>query len=145
MISFRRIGPYSRIPVRGSDGAAGWDLYSAIEVELSPGMPTLISTHIEARIPANHCALILPRSGNSLRNFLTVCNSPGLIDEDYSGEWKVIVAWNPPPNFSDTTFKVPIGFKIAQVVLMKYEFQDWKEVPVLPETKRGQNGFGSTG
>jgi dUTP pyrophosphatase len=111
--------------------------------------------------------MIIPRSGNALKKGWIIPNAPGLIDADYRGEWKVLVTWIPHPyetlgteagsdialSLAKSThshkFKeghtIVQGTRIAQGVLVKYEEQEWEEVDTLPETERGEGGFGSTG
>jgi dUTP pyrophosphatase len=139
-----------QIPTRGSEGAAGWDLYSAEDVELSPLQPTLVPTNLDIAIPAGHMLLILPRSGNSLKKNLLIPNSPGLIDEDYRGHLQVILMWAPrtgrnPVDYFTERLMIKKGERIAQAVLMPYVAQTWIQKQELPSTHRGTSGFGSTG
>lgn len=135
-------------PTRGSKGAAGWDLYAAQEVIIEPFKPTLVPTRIDIAIPEGYMLLVLPRSGNALKNNLLIPNSPGLVDEDYRGHLGVILTWVPDittVSLPDSHYRVDRGDRIAQAVLVKYEEQQWEKIDELPTSERGRNGFGSTG
>lgn len=137
----------SQVPTRGTDGAAGWDLFAAEEVILLPFKPALVPTNLDIAIPKDHMMLVLPRSGNSLKKNLLIPNSPGLIDEDYRGHLQVILSWMPENYNSGVVMKYKIakGDRIAQAVLVPYVTQNWVKSSVLPQTARGEAGFGSTG
>ena len=81
-----------------------------------------------------------PRSGLAAKKGITVLNSPGTIDADYRGEIGVILV-----NLSNEDFYIKDGERIAQLVIAKHARLNWEVVDVLEETKRGENGFGSTG
>lgn len=144
-----------KVPTRGSNGAAAWDLYANEDVELTGFTPTLVGTGLNVEIPKGYALLILPRSGNTLNKKLIVANSPGLIDEDYRGEIKVILTLNALPTIEqsiggtvyvhDAKLKISKGDRIAQALLIKYEGQNWQNGDVLTETERSAGGFGSTG
>jgi dUTP pyrophosphatase len=85
-------------------------------------------------------AQVRPRSGLALKKGITVLNSPGTIDPDYRGEIGVILV-----NLSSENFVIKDGERVAQIVIAKYEQAIWEEVEILSETKRGVDGFGSTG
>jgi dUTP pyrophosphatase len=76
----------------------------------------------------------------ALKKGITVLNSPGTIDPDYRGEIGVILV-----NLSSENFVIKDGERVAQIVIAKYEQAIWEEVEILNETKRGVDGFGSTG
>lgn len=154
----------SWVPKRGSDGAAAWDLICAEDTVLEAYKPTLVRTCFEIAVPEGYGLLVLPRSGNAIKKGFIIPNSPGLIDEDYRGEPMGIFTYLPHPSNSvksvpvedgivgliPQTEKVPStielkkGDKMAQVMLIKYENQEWEIVNELPETRRGRGGFGST-
>ena len=81
-----------------------------------------------------------PRSGLALKHGLTVLNSPGTIDADYRGEIMVLLI-----NFSDESFTINDGERIAQMVIARHEKAEFVEVEVLDETERGEGGYGHTG
>jgi dUTP pyrophosphatase len=149
-ILFSSLGPNAVVPARGSVGAAGWDLTASADVKLEVMKPALVPTSLEIAIPEGYMLLVLPRSGQSLKNNLLVPNSPGLIDEDYRGHLQVIMMWVPNPaqqvhTIPPWTYTIKKGERIAQAVLVKYEPQEWQACDQLPPTVRGSGGFGSTG
>ena len=91
-------------------------------------------------IPDGYEIQVRPRSGLAAKNGITVLNSPGTIDSDYTGEIKVILI-----NLSNEKFVVNPGDRIAQMVVARYERVEWNEVATLDETERGEGGFGHTG
>lgn len=129
------------LPQYRSAGAAGMDLMAAVSapVELGPGERKLIATGIRLGLPAGHEAQVRPRSGLALEHGITVLNSPGTIDADYTGEVKVLLA-----NLGGKPFTVERGMRIAQLVLARVERAEL-QTGQLPETRRGAGGFGSTG
>lgn len=129
------------LPQYRSAGAAGLDLMAALAapVQLRPGERTLVPTGIRLGLPAGHEAQVRPRSGLALEHGVTVLNSPGTIDADYTGEVKVLLA-----NLGDKAFTVERGMRIAQLVVARVERVELK-AGALPETARGAGGFGSTG
>lgn len=146
-ILFRRIGEFF-LPSRATKKAAGFDLAAAEDFTLEPYKATLVPTNLEIAIPEGTALLVMPRSGNALKSGWLVPNSPGLIDEDYRGHLQVILTWIPHPSVAlegNNTYFVQKGVRVAQAVLVKYEEQEWVEVPELPPTERGARGFGSTG
>ena len=130
------------IPQYQTDGAAGADLYAAIEhdVKIEPGKWALIPTGVCIELPEGYQAEVRSRSGLALKHGIFVLNSPGTIDCDYRGEIGVILA-----NFSDKPFIVKRGDRIAQLVIARYEKVEFKHVDYLEESMRNSNGFGSTG
>lgn len=137
------------VPKRGSDGAAAWDLYCAEDTMLLPFTPTVVRTKFEVEVPEGYGLFVLPRSGNALKKGFIIPNSPGLIDEDYRGEPMGIFTWLPHPQkvvgrHEEPFFMLKYGDKMAQLVLIKYETQEWEVVNELSETRRGRGGFGST-
>lgn len=129
------------IPRYAYKGDAGLDLTSAMNSSLKPFERTLISTGISLAIPNGYCGLILPRSGLAIKKGLTLINAPGLIDSEYRGEIKVALL-----NLdSKNTIHIEKGDRIAQLLIQKVPFVDLINVNELPETERGERGFGSSG
>ena len=130
------------LPEYESVAAAGMDLPAAIESNLiiTPGERVLVPTGLAIALPEGYEAQIRPRSGLALRNGVTILNTPGTIDSDYRGEVKVILV-----NFSNCNFVIHRGMRIAQMVIAPVLKISLLDVDVLPETARGDDGFGSTG
>ncbi len=130
------------LPVYATDHAAGMDLMAAIEsdIVLEPGARALIPTGIAIAIPPGYEAQVRPRSGLAVRHGVTVLNSPGTIDADYRGEIKVILV-----NLGQDRFTVEPNARIAQLILASVTRIVWRPAETLPETARGDGGFGSTG
>lgn len=132
----------AKIPQYGSECAAACDLYAAVDedLKLNPQSTTLIPTGISIEMPKGYAAYVMPRSGISLKMPLRIANTPGLIDEDYRGEIKVIV-----DNIGGGIATIEPGMKLAQLMFVPYVQAKFKEVDELSDTKRGTGGFGSTG
>jgi len=130
------------LPCYATAGAAGADLQAAVKdaVTLAPGERALVPTGLAMAIPTGWEAQVRPRSGLALKHGVTVLNSPGTIDSDYRGEVGVILI-----NHGDAPFTVARGDRIAQIVFAPVAQPALREVEDLPETARGDGGFGSTG
>ena len=128
------------LPTRGSKLAAGLDLYSIETFTLRPGVIRLVSTGIVLEIPEGHEGQVRPRSGLAVKHGVTVLNAPGTIDEDYTGEAKVLLV-----NLGKASFLVEEGMRIAQVVISPVAHFDPEWVTTVKKTERGSGGFGSTG
>jgi dUTP pyrophosphatase len=129
-------------PSYGTASAAGMDLRAAIaeSVALEPGKRLLIPTGVKLALPQGYEAQVRPRSGLALKHGITVLNSPGTIDADYRGEIGVILY-----HAGEETYWIQPGERIAQMVVAQYITIHLEPVEVLPETDRGQGGFGHTG
>ena len=131
-------------PKYETEGAAGMDVRAAYDegdaFELKPGERTMVPTGISVAIPEGYEIQMRPRSGLAAKHGLTCLNSPGTIDSDYRGELKVILI-----NHGSETFTIARGERIGQMVLAPVTRLVWEEVDSLPETMRGEGGFGSTG
>lgn len=130
------------LPSYESAFAAGMDLRAALEepLELKPGQRALIPTGLKMAMPRGYEAQIRPRSGLAYRNGITMLNTPGTIDADYRGEVKVLAI-----NHGQESFTINHGDRIAQMVIAPIQQVVVKEADELPETQRGDGGFGSTG
>lgn len=130
------------LPAYATPHAAGMDLCAAVvdNIVLLPGERKLIPTGLAIALPEGFEAQIRPRSGLALKNGLAVLNSPGTIDADYRGEVQIILA-----NLGQEPFTITRGMRIAQMVVAAYTRATWNPVQELPETLRGEGGFGSTG
>ena len=139
-IKINKIKENAILPHYAHESDAGVDLYSAEDYVLKPGKIVLVSTGIKMAIPKGYEGQIRPKSGLALNNGISICNSPGTVDSGYRGEVCVIAI-----NHSNEEFKIKKRTKIAQMVFNKIEKAEFEEVKDLDNTKRGQNGFGSTG
>lgn len=131
------------IPSYNYETDSGFDLYSVESVLIEPLGRVSIPTGISVSFPENLELQIRPKSGLALNLGLTVLNTPGTIDQGYTGEIKVIVF-----NTNDKSIKIDKGTKIAQGVLcpvMSGKYVRITETETLPDKDRGINGFGSTG
>ena len=109
-------------------------------VTINPGGRILIPTGLYIQLPEGYEAQVRPRSGLAINNGITVLNSPGTIDSDYTGEIGVILY-----NAGTHSFSVGDGDRIAQMCIKKYEKAEFEEVESLDETERGSGGFGHSG
>jgi dUTP pyrophosphatase len=130
------------LPSYESDGAAGMDIRAAVKgsVVLEPGEIRLIPTGIAVSIPEGYEGQIRPRSGLALKFGIGMVNSPGTIDSDYRGEIRVIMI-----NWGQKSFAVKRGDRIAQMLISKVYRAVILEIRELDSTRRGVEGFGSSG
>jgi len=119
---------------------AGADLCSAVTADIEPGATRLIPTGIRVAVPSGYEIQIRPRSGLALKHGVTVLNTPGTVDSGYRGVVGVILI-----NHGKSVFHVERGDRIAQAVLTRVETAVFEQVDALPESERGDGGFGSTG
>ena len=129
-------------PKYKTDGSSGVDLSAFLEkkVVIKPNSSELIPTGLQIAIPEELEIQIRPRSGLAAKESIGVLNSPGTIDSDYRGELKIILF-----NHGKEDFIINNGDRIAQMVLVPIVKMEFEEVDSLPNTIRGQGGFGSTG
>jgi dUTP pyrophosphatase len=129
------------LPDYATPGSAAVDLRNAgPEVRLEPGERRLVPTGLAIALPEAYEAQVRPRSGLSIRQGIGLVNAPGTIDSDYRGEIRV-----PVINHDREPQVIQTGERIAQMVLARVERIGWSPVDRLPETDRGEGGFGSTG
>ncbi|OIH93782.1 dUTP diphosphatase [Curtobacterium sp. MCBA15_001] len=122
-------------------GDAGADLVSAEAFELAPGERRLVGTGLSIALPEGHAAFVVPRSGLAAKHGITIVNAPGTVDAGYRGEIKVALL-----NTDATTpYAVQVGDRIAQMIVMPVAQAVFTRVDALPESVRGQGGFGSSG
>ena len=141
-ILIKKINKEVITPKYKTDGSSGVDLSAFLEkkVVIKPNSSELIPTGLQVAIPEELEIQIRPRSGLAAKESIGVLNSPGTIDSDYRGELKIILF-----NHSNKDFIINNGDRIAQMVLVPIFKMEFEEVDSLPETIRGQGGFGSTG
>ena len=133
-------GDSELIPAYAKAGDAGADLKASEAGSIAPGARSLVPTGISIALPDGFVGLVHPRSGLAVKHGITVLNTPGTIDSGYRGEVKVILL-----NTSDEEFVFERGERIAQLVIQRYEKAEFVEVTQLPQTERGEGGFGSSG
>ena len=138
-VYWAKIDDNARIPTKGSDFAAGWDLYAIEETTVSKGESTLIRTGMKCAIPEGWEGQIRCRSSLGKKGMI-MPNGLGTIDSDYRGELKVILI-----NLGQDAFVVERGMRIAQLVIAPVVQLEVELVTSLDETERGEKGFGSTG
>jgi dUTP pyrophosphatase len=129
------------LPSYAREGDAGLDLLSAEDITLKPGERAAVPTGIAVAIPEGFAGFVHARSGRALREGLALVNAPGLIDSGYRGEIKVLVV-NLDPS---APIYIKRGEKVAQLVVQPVEIVSLEAVDELPESVRGEGGFGSTG
>lgn len=129
------------IPTYSHPGDAGADLSSAENLVLHPGERATVATGVSIALPAGFVAFVVPRSGLAAKHGITVVNSPGTVDAGYRGELKVTLL--------NTDLREPFtinkGDRIAQMIVMPVVQARFIPVDKLPESERGESGFGSTG
>ena len=133
--------PYD-LPKYATDLSAGLDLKAVLNegVTLAPLERKVIGTGIRIALSDGYEAQVRPRSGLAAKNNISVLNTPGTIDSDYRGEIKVILY-----NDGKEDFLINNKDRIAQMVLTPVIKINFEETEELPETIRGEGGFGSTG
>lgn len=128
-------------PVYAHPGDAGADLTSTEALRLDPGQRALVGTGVSIALPEGFAAFVVPRSGLAAKHGITVVNSPGTVDAGYRGEIKVTLL------NTDAThaYDIAVGDRIAQLIVQPVVRANFIPVQVLPESVRGEGGFGSTG
>lgn len=144
-IKVKRICEEAKLPTRGSEKAAAYDVYACLPdenapVTIMPHQTMLIGTGLRMAPPEGFYVGVYARSGLSSKEGLRPANCVGVIDEDYRGEYLVAVH-----NDSEVTRSIRHGDRIAQILLQKRYDMDFEEVNELDTTGRGEGGFGSTG
>ena len=141
-ILIKKLNSKVKLPKYKTDGSSGMDLMAFLSkpILIMPQKSELIPTGLSIAIPDNTEVQIRPRSGLAAKNNISVLNAPGTIDSDYRGELKVILY-----NHGSEEFIVNNDDRIAQMILVPIIKATFEEVENLPETIRGEGGFGSTG
>jgi dUTP pyrophosphatase len=147
-LKFKRLTSTAILPTRATAGAACFDLY-ADEQQWLDDMRTrrTVGTGIAIELPPGHVGLVCSRSGLAAKEGIQVLNAPGVIDEDYRGELKVILARLPfsPQWPSPDIIMIESGMRIAQLMILPLPQLTVEEVTDLTTTERGDSGLGSTG
>ena len=141
-INIKKLNETAKLPQRGSNFAAGYDLFANIseEVKIAPHETKMIGTGLAMEIPAGYFGGVFARSGLSSKEGLRPANCVGVVDADYRGEVKVALH-----NDSNIERTVTPDEKIAQLVVVPFLSVEFEEVDKLSDTVRGEGGFGSTG
>ena len=139
-VKIKRLTETAKIPTRGSEYAAGYDLYADEQVEILGEETVVIGTGISMEIPEGYFGAIYARSGLATKQGLRPANCVGVVDSDYRGE--VIIALH---NDTDESQWVLAGSRIAQLLIQPVMRTNFNVVDELGDTERGIGGFGSTG
>jgi dUTP pyrophosphatase len=140
-LGVQRLDERAVLPTRAHDGDAVLDLYALEASTLGPGERASVGTGVAIEIPAGHAGLVLPRSGLAARHGIALVNAPGLIDEGYRGELRILLL----NTDRSEAFEIAPGDRIAQLVIVRVEAPELVEVPELAASERAQRGFGSSG
>ena len=137
-----KIGKEIPLPYYATDGAAAVDLHACIDADtvIPPHGQKMIPTGIAAAIPEGHVGIMAVRSSMGAKHGITMINGIGVIDSDYRGEMRVNLL-----NTTDSPYTVHPSDRIAQLMVVPVLCPTIRMVDELPETERGEGGFGSTG
>ena len=141
-VLIKKLDPAVELPSYKTDGASGMDLMAFVKepINLKPNSSCLVPTGLAVAFSSDFKIQIRPRSGLAAKDNISVLNTPGTIDSDYRGEIKVIVF-----NHGNEDFLINNGDRIAQMILAPVIKMELEETNDLPESIRGDGGFGSTG
>ena len=141
-VLIKKLASSVQLPTYKTSGASGMDLMAFISetIILKPQSSCLVPTGISVAFSEEFEIQIRPRSGLAAKNNISVLNTPGTIDSDYRGELKVIIF-----NHGNKEFIINNNDRIAQMILTPVIKMQLEETESLPETIRGESGFGSTG
>ena len=141
-VKIKKLNEYAKTPTRGSDYAAGYDLYFASDwgVLIEPHTTMMLGTGIAVEIPKGYFGAIFARSGIASKRGLRPANCVGVVDCDYRNELMVALH-----NDSNTPQAIASQERIAQLVILPYQDVEFEEVEILSDTERGLGGLGSTG
>ncbi|HEX4915390.1 MAG TPA: dUTP diphosphatase [Vicinamibacterales bacterium] len=140
-LKIKRLDAAVGLPEPASARAAGFDLASAVDIEIPARSIRLVGTGLVIAVPDGHFLGIFARSSTPLKRGLMVANGVGVIDPDYCGpsdEIKIQVL-----NFTDAPVQVKRGDRLAQGIVLPAPTIEWEEVDAATAPSRG--GFGSTG
>ena len=138
MLRVQKLDGRANVPTKGSELAAGYDLYSSEDTVIKSGGYGMVKTDLAIAVPEGTYGRVAPRSGLAAKKGIQV--GAGVVDADYRGEIKVILF-----NHGTEDFEIKVSDRIAQLVLERYESVPIQLVDRLDDTERGEGGFGSTG
>jgi dUTP pyrophosphatase len=139
-LKVKLLHPDAKLPSYAKEGDSGMDISALQDCTVAPGSTILVKTGLALGIPKGYEIQVRPRSGVSLKTMLRVSNSPGTVDQGFTGEVCVIIT-----NFGTTEVVIEKGYRIAQIVLAKVAKAELRVVDDLEDTDRGDGGWGSTG
>ena len=141
-VLIKKLASSIKLPAYKTNGASGMDLmaFTAEPIIIKPQSSSLVPTGISVAFSKEFEIQIRPRSGLAVKNNISVLNTPGTIDSDYRGEIKVILF-----NHGNKDFIINNNDRIAQMILTPVIKMEFEETESLPESIRGEGGFGSTG
>ena len=139
-LKFKKLDENVTIPEFKTVGSAGMDICSNEDVTLMPMEFKIVKTGLACQVDTGYEVQVRPRSGMACKHGITVINTPGTIDSDYTGEIGVGLI-----NLSQGQFDIKKGERIAQLIVNKIEQPEIEIVDELDKTERGAGGFGSTG
>lgn len=128
------------VPHYKHDGDAGMDIYAREDTILQPGEFKMVPTGLKIAVPFGYEVQVRPRSGLAAKHGISIVNTPGTVDCGYRGEIAVILI-----NHGKEPFHIKRTERIAQIVINKVEIVEVEESEILPDSTRGEGGFGSTG
>ena len=131
----------SEVPAYAHPGDAGADLVSTEAVRLGPGERALVGTGVRIALPEGYAAFVVPRSGLAAKHGITIVNAPGTVDAGYRGEIKVALL----NTDAAEPYDIGIGDRIAQLIVRPVPRARFLPMTELPDSIRGEGGFGSTG
>jgi dUTP pyrophosphatase len=141
-VLIKKLNPNVELPTYKTNGASGMDLMAFIDkpITITPNNSYLVPTGLSLAFSEDYEVQIRPRSGLAAKNNITVLNTPGTIDSDYRGEIKIILF-----NHGKEDFLINNKDRVAQMILTPVVKMEFEETDNLPDTLRGEGGFGSTG
>ena len=141
-VLIKKLNPDVELPAYKTNGASGMDLMAFIEepIKIAPNSSYLVPTGLSVAFSGDYEVQIRPRSGLAAKKNITVLNTPGTIDSDYRGEIKIILF-----NHGKDNFLINNKDRVAQMILTPVVKMEFEETASLPDTVRGEGGFGSTG
>jgi dUTP pyrophosphatase len=139
-IVIKRLSDEATLPCYATAGAAGAVLYALSAEEVAPGEKTLVHTGVAMAIPEGYVGLVYARSGLATKRDLAPANMVGVIDADYRGEIMVCLR-----NYGKELQRIEKGERVAQLVIAPVTQAIFTPSDSLPDTQRGEGGFGSTG
>jgi dUTP pyrophosphatase len=142
VVRIHRLNRNAIVPSHQTDGSAGFDLASSIDVTIAPQQIVLVPTGLVIEVPRGHFLGIFARSSTPLKRGLMIPNGVGVVDSDYCGpadEIKIQVL-----NFTSQPVQIERGDRLAQGILIPYVRVEWRE-DAAPAAATSRGGFGSTG